>query len=477
MKKLLALGTTIMLTAGAVYAQAPKSPIYSRPQLPSSEALTRLNLKQGWRTYLPTDGSRDGVATVQVMGDRLYIQLRNGAVLALNADTGQTLWRSRVGQTYNVTHPLGFNFDTVFVANGSRVYGLDRATGGMKYELNVPNIPTAPPVGDADRLYLCVTGNRLLVYSLPVPDENDGVAPPAPAKDAKPASGPIVTNEALGIRTSALGQYYGTESRMISPLSSVSRLNETYTPLATAYQTHLSRSAKQQLSLSWEYTTDGRLNFPPVLTLRTQDSAGYLVLPTAKGTTYGSVKAVKALVYGFQTEAPASAPTAQYGDIAYMSYDNATLVAMSIESGKLLWRLPIAGANRRKPVVTDEDIYILPARAGLYRLNRATGEVIWQNQKAQKFLSYNRKFVYAVDFSGELLVLDRARGTQLSNYDVRDFVFGVDNDYTDRFYLAAHDGLLVSLHDRDYASPVYHKQLVEEQRLQRKRMEQMKPKE
>lgn len=474
MKKLLALATMV-LTAGTIHAQAPKSPIYSRPQLPSTEALTRLNLKQAWRTYLPTGGSRDGVATVQVMGDRLYIQLRNGAILALNADTGQTLWRSRVGQTYNVTQPLGFNFDTVFVANGSRVYGLDRATGGLKYELNVPNIPTAPPVADADRLYLCVTGNRLLVYGLPVPDENEGAAPPAPAQAAP--SGPIVTNEALGIRTSALGQYYGTESRMISPLSSVSRLNETYTPLATAYQTHLSRSAKQQLSLTWEYTTDGRLDFPPVLTLRTQDNAGYLVLPSAKGTTYGSVKAVKALVYGFQTDAPASAPVAQYGDIAYMSYGDATLTAMNIETGKLLWRLPIAGTNRRKPVVTDEDIYLLPDRAGLYRLNRATGEVIWQNQKAQKFLSYNRKFVYGIDFSGQLLVLDRARGTQLSNYDVRDFVVGVDNEYTDRFFLAAHDGLLVSLHDRDYTSPVYHKQLVEEQKLQRKRMEEMKPNE
>ncbi|MBL8797170.1 MAG: PQQ-binding-like beta-propeller repeat protein [Planctomycetia bacterium] len=476
MKKLLALTTAFVLTAGPAAAQAPKSRVYTQPPLPSAEALTRLNLKQAWRTYLPTDTSRDGVATVQVMGDRLYIQLRNGAVLALNADTGQTLWRARVGQTYNVTQPLGFNFDTVFVVNGSRVFGLDRATGGLKHELVSPNIPTAPPVGDAERLYLCVGGNRLLVYTLPVPDENEG-AVPAPPPARTPPAGPIVTNEMLGTRRSALGGYYGTESRMLSPLSSDNRMHETYTPLATANQTNLARSAKQQLSVAWEYTTDGRLEYAPLITLRTQDTPGFLVVPSAKGTTYGSVKSVKALTYGFETEAPATAPMAQYGDIAYMSYGNATLSAMNIDTGKLLWRLPIAGTNRRKPIVTDEDIYILPDRAGLYRINRGTGDVIWQNQKAQKFLSYNRKFVYALDFAGDLLVLDRARGTELSKYDVRDLVVAIDNEYTDRFFLAAHDGLLVSFHDRDYASPVYHKQLIEEQRLQRKRMEEMPAKE
>jgi hypothetical protein len=62
--------------------------------------------------------------------------------------------------------------------------------------------------------------------------------------------------------------------------------------------------------------------------------------------------------------------------------------------------------------------------------------------------------VYATDRSGRLLVLDRRHGRELSSYDVRDYVVILDNQWTDRIYLAAHDGRFICLHDRDYATPV-----------------------
>ena len=62
--------------------------------------------------------------------------------------------------------------------------------------------------------------------------------------------------------------------------------------------------------------------------------------------------------------------------------------------------------------------------------------------------------MYATDASGRLLVLDRNRGTQLAGYDPGDFVVPISNESTDRLYLASNDGLLLCLHDRDYAVPV-----------------------
>jgi hypothetical protein len=73
---------------------------------------------------------------------------------------------------------------------------------------------------------------------------------------------------------------------------------------------------------------------------------------------------------------------------------------------------------------------------------------------------------------GQVLVLDRARGTQLSSFDVREYKMPVVNEYTDRLFLAAHDGLIICLHDRHYATPSWNKQLLEEGKPeQRKRME------
>src|SRR5262249_20195549 len=100
-------------------------------------------------------------------------------------------------------------------------------------------------------------------------------------------------------------------------------------------------------------------------------------------------------------------------------------------------------------------------RSGLFRVDRLTGETVWGNGSADRFLAANPKFTYAMDRSNMLMVLDRKRGTELSQYCFRDFVFPVSNELTDRIYLAANDGLFVSLHDRDYPTPVEMKKVPE----------------
>ena len=84
------------------------------------------------------------------------------------------------------------------------------------------------------------------------------------------------------------------------------------------------------------------------------------------------------------------------------------------------------------------------------------------NAAADYFLAANPKYVYALDASGHFLVLDRRRGVTLSGFDTRDFVFPISNDVTDRIYLAANNGLIVCLRDREYPKPIRHRQREEE---------------
>jgi outer membrane protein assembly factor BamB len=464
----------LIAIVAAVLAPA-QTRVLSHPQVPSTEALNRLNLKLGWKTALPVEDSRDGVASVQLVGDRLFAQLRNGAVIMINADTGQQLWRTRVGRPYNVSQLLGTNYDTVFGINGTRLFAIDKVTGRAKWETILPNIPTAAPVADSQRVYVCVSGNRLLVYRLPVPELDPTPPPPSDTLPAKPTLGmdkakaaePLVKKAPppAGLRISAVGTPYPPESEVTTPLSS-KPLVATYTPLVSATQVHQAMASNYLLPLSWEYTTDSRLIYPPVVSLRRPDSSGFLLLFSTGGYMYGSTKNQRALVYTFKTESPPSAPIAQYGDIAYICHEDATVLAVNIETGQQVWRLATGGTTRRMPIVTDDDIYISPDRAGLYRLSRASGEVIWRNRQVERFLSSNRKYVYALDARNQLVVLDRARGTPLSSYDLRDFSVPVVNEYSDRMLLTAHDGLLISLHDRDYPAPAWNKQLVEEKKAE-----------
>ena len=477
---------TIAGVAGAAAAQplppAPPTRIYSHPLVPPADVLNRLNLKLGWHTFLPVEDSRDGLATVQAQGDRVYVQLRNGAVLGVNAETGQTLWRTRTGPAYKVTQPLGFNHDTVFGVNGTRLFALDKNTGRLRYDINLPNVPTTPPAADSERVYICLTGSKLVVYGLPNLDDapppqqpeaaRPGMPPmpgQAPAAPVAPTKGQYFMPETIQ-RKSSLGTYYATESWATTPLTSTSKPAQiTYTPLATATAITQGLAKGYELPLVWQYSADSRLEHQPLLTTRKPDTAGYLMMPAVGGHMYGSSKVKRSLSYSFKTDGAVSAPMGQHGDIAYIPYENATMTAMNIETGRIYWRLAIGGVTRRKPIVTDDDVYITPDRAGLYRINRATGDVLWQNPAANRFLAANRKFVYALDAGDKLLVLDRARGTQLSSHAMRDYQMLIDNEHTDRLFLGAHDGLLLALYDRDYATPSWNKQVIEEKKAEQKR--------
>jgi len=91
-----------------------------------------------------------------------------------------------------------------------------------------------------------------------------------------------------------------------------------------------------------------------------------------------------------------------------------------------------------------------------------------KNGKAgKKSISLLEDFHSAVfkpeDFS-RMLILDRKRGVKLSWLDTTAYRVKVVNEVTDRIYLAANDGLIICLHDRDVKEPLRHRKQFEQTR-------------
>jgi hypothetical protein len=221
----------------------------------------------------------------------------------------------------------------------------------------------------------------------------------------------------------------------------------------------------------WEEMTSLRLEHPPILT------ADEVAVPTASGDVVVLRKMPRengaaAELYRFPINSPLTFAAGHFEDVAYIGAEDANLYALQISSGQLRWRYTSGLSISRKPAVTEEDVFVVAQRHGMTRLNRATGETMWRiparggllenNPAADRFLAANPKYVYAADYSGRLLVLERRRGITLSGFDFKDFVFPIANEVTDRLYLAANSGILVCLHDRDYARPIRHRKIEEE---------------
>lgn len=433
--------TAMIVIAGwsaVLQAQQPRSKWYTQPVPPPYELLDRLNLKMRYRIYVPMDGRHDGLATVQLHGRDLFVQTRSGLVALIDAESGATAWRQRVGRPYVVEHALGFNSREVYVVNNTYLYALDRSSGDVNWSFRLPQGVSAPPVADENMIYVAAATGLITAYLLPRPDLIATTAKP-------PGSGPLP----------ALRTERRTGTAAVSPLSRSVREAST---VDEAIGPHPIRA--------WSEVTNLRLELPMLV------SRDRLLLPTPNGTVLGlsklqAVGSVSTLSYRFSTESAISMPARYYDSVAYIGAEDANLYALQATGGRLLWRATIGVPITRRPAITDEDIYVVSAKQGMMRLDRATGQPVWRiptaaglaaeaNAAADYFLAVNPKYVYALDASGRFLVLDRRRGVTLSGFDCRDFVFPVSNDVTDRVYLAANNGLIVCLHDREYPQSIRH---------------------
>ncbi len=444
------------LATGTVVAQYPNRP-FTRPVAPAKDSLDRLNLTQAWLVHVPTDGPRDGIESVQHLGNQIIVQTRRGDIVSLDPKTGAMHWRTAIGNPFHVTHEVGFNDQLILVTGGTRVYGLDRASGEQVWVADLPASPSSPPTADADGFYICLSNGRLAAYAFPLElgkpaavkastvetHISKGTPPPWTYNERHVAGSGFnqgrtaMGNDAIHNRRAAIGSAADIGKR--PPLG----------------QIDIKRNERGQLvvqgpKMRWEYATHRRIQDRPVLS-----SQSVLVVSTDR---YAIIIDKK---HGYTSfELPAgdaiSAPVGHYGEIAYVADRNGTVYCYDLAARALRWTYSASNTStiRTQPRATDEDLYVDADNGGLIRLNRITGAPHWQAPDAYRYLSSNRKYVYAADKHHQLLVLDRVRGTVLARYDLSGFPIPVANDATDRVLLAAEDGSILCLHDRAYPMPM-----------------------
>jgi hypothetical protein len=218
-------------------------------------------------------------------------------------------------------------------------------------------------------------------------------------------------------------------------------------------------------TLRWELGLNSRVPFPVLLTpLRV-----WAVTDTRVVMALSKVDRARELVGVLQNEV--AAPPGQAGTIGYVPLTDGNLAAVELTSGStnsgviVLWRANVGGIMNHAPVVTRDAVFASGDNSGVARIDRASGDVIWQTEtNADLLLAANEEFAYVRDRQGRLWVYDVRRATDpanrrtvpLSGYDFATFNVPVVNTVSDRLFLAADNGLLVCLRDASpkYARPV-----------------------
>jgi PQQ-like domain len=467
MSKLFAGTGCALLFAAVLAASDDPTRVWSQPAPPSREALDRLNLQQDWAVYVPMDGKRDGFASIQVAGNQLIVQTRSGMISVLDADNGgRARWRARTGRLYQGALPPAFNAKSVLTTDNGNLFALDRETGALQWQHNLSVVLSAPPAVDDTLTYLNTVQARVLTLRLPAVSVAEAAAP-APSADEKKEE-KAEKKEEDGEKKEEKKEDNGVKKEeKAAKKETVANTEQPSYTQAKGYGEDV------RAFFAWDYSTNERVEYKPLVgknyIIMAIPNGTYLGLPKVSGDAFGGNQES----YRYVGDSRFTASPGQSEDAAYLATEDAHLYAVSIDSGKVLWRYVPGRPIRRTPVAVDvsdgaavdKDLYVTAEGKGLTRLNRDTGESVWNlrqsdfNPEADRILAVNPKFVYATDGGGRMLVLDRKNGRLLSRYDIRDFVFPVVNGTTDRIYLASNDGLVVCLHDKDYVRPlVYHKE-------------------
>jgi outer membrane protein assembly factor BamB len=406
MKKLLAF-LAFLVPAAAALPQDAGLRIHTKPVLPSLETLDRLNLKMAWKVKVPMDGLRDGFVSLQLFPSKDFMlllgQTNQGATIAINAETGDVLWRTLVGRPYESAKPAAVNNQTVFVCRREYLYAIDSESGKQM-------------------LYTAEQGTTVPAYGM--------------ALEGAPSAGLVADNDHLFItQVDRVIRYEVPHFR--------SEYKSRPPPTAGKLQD------SPQVVREWAYRVIGETVVQtPIL------RNNHLIITTGEGSVVVIDKYKGEEVTHFRAEGGILGTTAINKSVAYIASEDYFLYAFDTASGKLMWRFPGQAQITRSPQATDKDVYVSPAKAGMIRVDRVTGEPRWNSKEAVTFLAANKRFVYTMDRLGQVQVLDYDRGKELARWDTRDWTMPISNTLTDRIYLAANDGQIICLHHRDQVKPL-----------------------
>ncbi|MCE9533599.1 MAG: PQQ-like beta-propeller repeat protein, partial [Planctomycetes bacterium] len=172
MRRLAALAGLLLFAAPSL-AQTQSS-VYTEPVLPSSRDLDRLNLTMAWKAYVPMDARSDGIATMQLIDNQIYVQTRSNLLIVYSAATGEESWRVRLPKRNLPSFPVAVNHFDVLVVNGPNFFILDRRNGKLKYTIDLPSTVAAGLAADIEQCFVVLSSNRVISVGLQPEDVRYG---------------------------------------------------------------------------------------------------------------------------------------------------------------------------------------------------------------------------------------------------------------------------------------------------------------
>lgn len=402
----------------------------------------RHGLRRAWVAQAEVDRGADQLSYISLWPgvpakngerghDMLLLQTAKGAVHALDAETGETLWVERVGKSTLVTTAAAANDWCVVVCNGPKMYVLNRTNGALMWDRTlIGGFPSAGTSISEVHAYVPMFNGSVVSYVLKAMQRKI-------SKDGKVEES-IEKGDATDDAAAENGGNEKSSKRASRPSIATTPEQETiitFTPSRTPPQRYMGTSPATG---------------PPVVT------RGGLAWGTTSGDVYSTSIGTMTANFRFRTSKRIAAPLSGMGNYVIAASRDGDVFAIHANMGSPAWQFTTGRAIHHQPVVVGDAVYVLPERGGMYRVDLIKGREMWHAHRAAQFLSASASRVYALDANRSLLVLNSTSGAPVDAMPLPKVDLTVTNNRHDRIFLATHSGLVQCLRETALESPTLH---------------------
>jgi hypothetical protein len=410
---------------GVVIVASSAASSWASGLIPESDA-ARFGLTRAWFHQAEVDPARGKVQSLVLDEGVLFVQTDQGKIDAVNANTGERLWVTQVGEPGRITTQPAVSHKYVAAINGSTVYVLNRVTGKILWSASLPGAPGAGPCLSQQHVHIPLVNGRVIAYRLtPAVDPMADVKKVPEDAGAKPAA-QVDLRESLRLRQDKT-----------PPIGCISPGRVLTTPLV------LRQNPGAEI-IAW--TTDKGLLCVGKVDRNSQQSFDLLY----------TVRTDKPIVCSPAYVPPADPDASSVGGMIFAGSQDGYLYAIYEGTGDVAWRFPTGSPILESPVALGPFVFVTNEAGNLFCLNAKDGTEKWAGPapNVARFLAASRGRIYAADATGQVHVLDARLGTRLATVPLEASPLKLTNVESDRLFVATPTGTVQCLHESELIQPL-----------------------
>ena len=162
-----ALTICLVVTAAATSISSAQD---TRMRIPDEGTLEPLGMVRRWYIQLPLQGAKEKIIGLKTHENLLFAQTNDGVLHCMDTESGHRKWSATISTVGSDVFPPAPTAEAVYVTSGKILRKLNRETGRLVFEKELPTAASAGAVANEHYIYVPLGNHYVEALAIDPPD-------------------------------------------------------------------------------------------------------------------------------------------------------------------------------------------------------------------------------------------------------------------------------------------------------------------